>query len=1136
MRYFSRYIKRIHKFAVMNRCLFFLLLQIVFSLTLLSQVNSVLSSGNWYELTTQQNGIYQLTYSDIQELGVSTSNIQISDIKLYGNGGGMLPELNSDFRYSDLIQNAIKVHDFNNNGIFEDTDYILFYGTDANVWSFNENTNLFNYHKHLYADEVSYFLTIQSQSTSKRIDAKPLVLEPNATITTYNAYLQHEEELVNLINSGRNWFGEQFNYNSQKSFSFPFPNLIQSENINIKVGVVARSFQQSSFNINVNSSLLTSLAVPAVSPDYAKEYAKEKFSEVECLVTSPTINIAVEYNSSDYGAKAWLDYIQINARRQIRLATNYLIFRDIKNIGNGIGEYKIENAGGVEVWDITEPTNVSKLITSMDGNTLSFNDSLDTLHEYIAFNSLSYKKPNLKGRIFNQDIRSTSHNVELLIVSHPDFLPAANRLSDFHLTNDNIVSEVVTPEQIYNEFSSGMQDVTAIRDFIKHQYDKDNSGLRYLLLFGDGSYDPKNRIENNTNYIPTYQSLNSTHPILSYVTDDYFGLLDEHEGLFNDDLVDIGIGRLPVATLLEANALVHKMEQYYSMSSFGSWRNDVVFIADDGDASDGNTHMWQADSLANYVADHYDEINIKKIYLDNYEQESTPGGPRSMDAQNAINNSIKKGVLLVNYTGHGGPLGWAQERILEVSQIEEWDNLYNLPLFMTATCKFSYFDNPEEKSAGEYLLLNPDGGAIALLSTTRLVYSAPNYNLNTKFIETMFEESSGNFPRLGDVFRETKVLSGTTANNRNFTLLGNPALRLGYPKFDVQTTFISDTLKALEEITIEGQLENNGILYSSFNGTIYPVVYDKERIQTTLGQESCTPMPYRNQNNILYKGAATVTDGKFSFSFIVPKDISFNYGPGKVSYYAVNDNNQMPIDANGAEKNFIIGGTSDDIIYDYDEAILSLFMNDTLFIDGGITDENPVLLAHVYDQSGVNTVGNGIGHDITAVLDGNTASPYVLNDFYEAEKDNFTRGTIRFPLYDLEEGEHSITLKVWDVFNNSSTATINFVVKAVDDLFIADFVTFPNPFSSFTDIYFQHNKVNQELDYVLEIYSITGVLVKRIERIAYNSEGYRIGPIRWDGTDNYGFRYSGGMYIAKLSVNTQEGHFSSKSTRIILLP
>ncbi len=1102
-----------------------------------AQNNSVLSSGDWFKISTNQNGIYKLTYSDLQSIGVNlSSSIEISSIKMYGNGGGMLPELNSDFRHIDLIENAIWIYDFNNNGFFENEDYLLFYGMSPNEWKYNSATNLFNYKLHLYSNEVFYFLTIDNQSDGKRLIQKDVLLNPEKIINSYNTFSHHELELENLISSGRKWYGERFSYNNKQSFLFSFPDLIESSDISIKVNVTARSFQQSNFTISANSSFLTNLNIPAVSSDYAQEYAKEASISTNYSLGSINLNLDLEYFSQDEGAEAWLNYIQINARRKLKLSGNYFNFRDINYLGSEIGEYQIENGQNLSVWDVTDPTNVKQMVTTLNSNILSFTDSLNVLREYIAFNDLAYLTPNFKGKVSNQNIRNTSNNIEFIIVAHPDFLLAADRLANFHFQKDNILSVVVTPQQIYNEFSSGMQDVTAIRDFVKNQYDKQGSRLKYLLLFGDGSYDPKDRIENNTNFIPTYQSENSTHPTQSYVTDDYFGLFDEEEGLFNNDLVDIGIGRLPSKTLLEANILVDKIERYYSILSFGSWRNDVVFIADDGDAKDGNTHMWQADSLANIIADNYDEINIKKIYLDNYQQEATPGGPRSEDAQHAINNRVEKGALLVNYTGHGGPLGWTQERILEIDQIKNWENLNNLSLFMTATCKFSYFDNPNETSAGEYVLLNPEGGAIALLSTTRLVYSAPNYNLNTKFIKTIFEQENGEFFYLGDLFKITKVLSGTSANNRNFTLLGDPALRLAHPSYDINTSFIDDTLKALKEVVIEGYIEKNGIQQHDFNGIIYPTVYDKEVIKNTLGQESCTPMPYRDQNNILYKGAATVKDGEFHFSFIVPKDIAYNYGAGKISYYALNDNEQNPIDANGFEKDFIIGGIADDILYDYDKAEIFLYMNDTLFINGGITDPNPVLIADIFDVSGINTVGNGIGHDITAILDGNTTNPYILNDFYESAKDDFTRGSIRFPLNNLSSGPHSITLKVWDVFNNSSEATINFIVTDPNDLAINGYINYPNPFSVSTDIYFQHNTVNQELSYVLNIYSITGALIKSITTDSYLSSGYRIGPINWDGKDNYGIKVSAGIYIANLEVTTQDGNFSSKSIRIIRLP
>ena len=1125
----------IYNFATMKKLIFLTFLFALIAVNSFGQYNSVLSTGKWFKISTNKTGIYKLNYSSILSLGMSVDNLQISSIKLYGNGGGMLPKLNSDFRHNDLVENAINIFDLNNNGVFEDGDYILFYGQSPNTWKFDAQSRLFKHEKHLFADDVNYFLTTDNQFNGKRIEQKQALQNPTKNITSFNTFSFHELELENLIKSGKEWFGERFDSQNTQSFDFSFPNLETTFPVSIKTSFAARSLNSSSFLVSVNSDFLQTIPVQNIVTTYASEYAKISSNTTLYTASSSNLRIDIEYSSLDNSALSWLNYIEINARCKLKMTDNFLLFRDAALITNEVASFKLSNANlGISVWDVTDPTSVIEMQSSLNANELSFNDSINELHEYIAFNNSAYLTPSIVGEVVNQNLHNTPINVEYVIISHPNFLVPAERLADFHQVKDDISSIVVTPKQIYNEFSSGVQDVSAIRDFLRFLYKRSNSKLKYVLLFGDGSYDPKNRIADNTNFIPTYQSLNSTHPVYSYVTDDYFGLLDDDEGEFNNDLVDIGIGRFPVSSLSQANVLVDKVQQYSSKQSFGSWRNDVVFIADDGDANDGNTHMWQADSLANIVADNYKNININKIYLDNYLQESTPGGPRSEATNNAINNRIDKGTLLINYSGHGGPLGWTAERILELDQINSWDNSNKLPLFMTATCKFSYFDNPEQTSAGEYVLLNPNGGAIALLSTTRLVYSTPNYNLNTKFINTLFEKIDGEYPRLGDVFKQTKVLSGTSLNNRNFTLLGDPALCLVFPEYEVETTSVLDTLKALGEVTVSGSvLDESGVL-TSFNGTVYPTVYDKEIIRTTLGQESCTPMPYRDQNNILYKGAASVVDGNFSFSFVVPKDIAYNYGAGKISYYAVSDDIK-PIDAAGSEKGFVIGGTAKDVVYDYDQPELDVYMNTRNFSDGGITDENPVLLADIFDFSGINTVGNGIGHDITAVLDGNTSNPFVLNDFYEANKDDYTSGVISFPFYNLEKGEHTLILKVWDVFNNSSEATINFVVADDNEFTISNYKTYPNPFSNSTEIYFQHNKPNQNLDVFLEIYSIEGKLVKKHEE-SYIDNGYRIGPIKWDGSDVYAGKLSAGIYIAKLGVSSSDGDFTSKSIRIILLP
>lgn len=1109
-----------------------------------AQGNSVLSDGDWYKISVVQDGIHKLSYSNLSTLNIDLDNLQISDIQLFGNGGGMIPKSNSEARYIDLEENAIQIVDQNGNNIFEEDDYILFFGQSPHRWKFNENTKLFEFSQHLYSDKTFYFLTISDSNSGKRILEKSIESNYNNTTSIFNTYKIHEKETENLIGSGMNWYGERFDLQNTQSFTFDFEALEETFPIYIKTSFAARSLNPSVFNVVVNGITVQQINISNIVNNYATAYAKTGSGLNSFYSSSSIIDVILNYNATAANSLGWLDYIELNAISKLKMYNNQILFRDVSSVDLGkVTKFNITEAtNNVNVWDVSDPTNITSLNTQFLNDTLIFIAKTDSLCEYLAFDGTNYYSPVLEGSISNQNLHSLASNIEYVIISHPSFLSAAYRLADFHVQEDGLNTVVVNTEEIYNEFSSGSQDIGAIRDFLKMLYDRDNSRLKYTLLLGDGSYDPKDRIENNTNYIPTYQSANSTNPTLTYVTDDFFGLLDDDEGLFNNDLVDIGIGRMPVQSLLEADAMVDKIEKYYSDDSFGDWRNVISFIADDGDANDGNVHMWQADSLANIVRNIYPNINIQKFYLDNYEQISTPGGPRSPDMQESINRQITKGSLLVNYTGHGGELGWTQERILEISQINDWENINKLPLFMTATCKFSRFDDPEKTSAGEHVFLNPNGGAIALLSTTRLVYSSPNYNLNTKFINVLFESENGENPRLGDVFRKTKVLSGTAVNNRNFTLLGDPALKLAMPSYNIETTSVKDTIKALEEVTIEGEIKDeSGNIAAHFNGVVYSTVFDKEITETTLGQESCTPMSYKIQDNIIYKGQASVVNGKFSFSFVVPKDITYDYGSGRLSYYAISDDQNI-IDARGVDQSFVIGGISSEVEYDYDSPVITLFINNEDFVSGGLTDKNPLLLAFIDDFSGINTVGNGIGHNITCVLDNQTSNPIILNDFYESDKDDYKSGKIQFPFSDLDEGEHILTLKVWDVFNNSSESSIVFRVVDGNSLaywnnnfIISDFINYPNPVHTTTNFYFEHNRADDILEVSLNIYSVSGILVKNLSK-SFISSGYRLGPFSWDGNDKFGSPVSPGIYIATLNVNTSAGETDIKSTRIIILP
>ena len=1118
----------------MKRILSFTLL-FCFSISSKSEenINSTLASGNWYKIAVQQDGVYKITHSNLSDLGINTSNLSCNKIRIFGGGGGMLPKLNSNFRHDGLQENAISVVDMNNNGIFESGDYILFYGQSPDRWSYNATDSRFHHQKNLFSRKTFYFITTDLGNGGKRIQSKST---PNfdVTVNSFDDYAFHEEDLENFIKSGAQWYGEKFDLTSSYSFNFSFPNLVQSTPVYIKTAVAARSFSSSNFTIKANSTTLQSISVAQVDPYYTADYAKLS-SSATTFTGNANMEISVSYNQPQNTSVGWLNYLELNARRQLKMSGNQMLFRDIQSVADSVNaKFVISNAtSSISIWDVSKPVNVRERNTDFSSNQTSFIAPTDSLKEYLAFNGNSYYSTELIGKISNQNLHGSDDDVEYVIVSHPDFLSAANDLAQYHDQKDGIKTIVVTPQEIYNEFSSGAQDITAIRDFLRMFYKKPSNKLKYLLLFGDASYDPLSRITNNTNFVPSYQSNNSVSPTQSYITDDYYGLLDDTEGNFTNDLVDIGIGRFPVQTLTQANDMVRKVKNYNGEMAIGDWRNKVTFVADDGDADDGNTHMWQADSLANIIDDNYKNINIKKIYLDAYTQESTPGGPRSPDAQNAITESVEKGSLLINYSGHGGELGWSKERILEVGQINKWENENNLPLFVTATCEFSRFDDPDRVSAGEYVLLNKDGGAIALLSTSRLVYASPNYFLNKQFVKALFEKENGELPRLGDLFRQTKVNSGTALNNRNFTLLGDPALCLAYPDLNVSTTAISDTISALEEVIISGQIEDeNGNLVSNFNGLVFPTVFDKEEILNTLGQESSTPMPYRSQNNILYKGKASVSSGIFSFSFVVPKDIAYNFGSGRISYYAISEDSLL--DASGYDESFTIGGTASDITADYDGPEIELFINNEQFISGGMTNEDPLLFAILNDFSGINTVGNGIGHDIVAILDEESNQSISLNDYYTADTDNYKSGKLTYPFYDLEKGHHTLHLKVWDVFNNSAEKTIDFYVTNVEDFSLSELLNYPNPFKDNTVFYFQHNRAGELLEVELQIFDLSGRKVASINENIYDN-GYRVGPINWNGTTNSGEKLGAGIYVYRFNVKAEDGTLESKAEKLIIL-
>lgn len=1102
--------------------------------------NSVLSSGDWYKIAVLKNGVFKLSYSFLKDLGLDIDNINPQSIKIYGNGGKMLPEINSEYRHDDLKQNSIYIEG-ENDGVFNSNDYILFYGQTPNTINVNSSNQLFSHELNKYSDTTYYYITASNTNeASKRINSVSFSATPNNIVNTFNEYQFYEKDNLNLLKSGQDWYGEVFDVKTSYDFIFNIPNIDFTSPVRLNVSGAARSGSTSFLNVSSGAATVNIDFSPVTLSCYSCQYANNGEDTLSFISSSELVEVKINYSKPSSSSIAWLNAIQLNARRNLKMIGNQLFFRDLNSVGTGnISQFDVSNANNVQrIWDVTDPLNIKEQQIAL-GNTISFIASTDSLREFVALTSTYETQVFALGKVTNQNLHGLAQQ-DLVIVAHPDFLTQAEQVADFH-RQEGMDVVVVTPTQIYNEFSSGSQDPVAIRSFVKMFYDRaitPEDLPKHLLLFGDGSYDNKNRITGNTNFIPTYQSVNSLGVIGSLVTDDYYGLLDPNEGKWTSGIeyVDIGVGRLSVKNQEEANNVTFKILNYYNPSTMRDWRNQITFIGDDEDNSE---HMRQSDFLAEMVEVSNPEYNPYKIFFDAFKQEATPGGNRYPDVNKEIIKSFDDGALIINYTGHGGETGWAHERVLTVADINKFTNTTNMPLVVTATCEFSRFDDPKRTSAGELVLVNKTGG-IALLTTVRLVFSSPNFALNKSLYEKVFTEVNDEKRTIGEIFMDVKNLNAANSNNRNFTLLGDPALKLVYPKHDVKTTkfngtnitTVLDTVKALQKVTIEGYVQDkNGQKLSNYNGTIYPTVFDKSKTVTTLKNDGgVTPFIFNSQISKLFKGKVSVANGDFSFSFVVPKDIAYNYGKGKVSYYA---ENQVE-DANGYFSDFYIGGTSDNYVADNDGPEVELYMNDKSFVFGGITDENPTLLAYVADLHGINMVGNGIGHDIVAILDDKTEKAFVLNNYYEADLNSYQKGTIKFPFTDLEEGRHKLTLKVWDVYNNSKEVTTEFIVVKAKDVVLSRVYNYPNPFTTHTEFWFEHNQANKQLYVQVQIFTVSGKLVKTIEKNIF-SEGFRSTSITWDGLDDYGDRLARGVYIYHLKVRAENLSLADKYEKLVIL-
>jgi hypothetical protein len=1109
---------------------------------------SVLATGHWFKIAVKENGIYRIDYSKLQQLGLSNPE----NPRIFGNNQGQLSFYNDNSASDDLKEIPVLLVR-GSDGIFNEGDYLLFYAMGPNRWKYNNSTHDYDFVKHNYSDSAYYFIT-SSGEPGKQLAVAPVLNDaPTYYSNTFDALFIHEVDAENLIQSGREWF-QPVSPITPVDINPGFTGVVTSEKVHYTIRVLGRSSSPTSFGFYEGNSNLDNIPVPEVNIlSSTGTYATDVSVSDSAMPASSAPSYEIRFNlNGESGAKGWLDFVKLSARASMTFSGVTEEYSDSKSVmPGGITEFTLTSQdAGVNIWDVSDPFNPKVIQYTRIGNNDRFSVHSDSLKKFIAFTINMVLTPAFRsGEVSNQNLHG-SPQADMVIVTHPLFYSYAEKLKEIHNHNSGLVSLVVTPEEIYNEFSGGTADIVAIRNFLRMKYIKQKGTshpLKYLLLFGDGSYENKTLPPKNPNFIPTYQSLNSTTVVSSFTSDDFYGLLDDGEGEA-DGTEDVGIGRFPVSDTTQASIMVSKVEKYLGSESFGNWRNIITITADD---EDGNTHMIDAEGLYTLLNTLYPDYNIDKIYLDAFKQVTTVNGQSYPDVTKAINDRINSGCLIFDYLGHGNELGLAHERVVKTEDINSWRNGSKLPLFVTATCEFSRFDDIEispinnemtgKTSAGEMVILNPEGGGIALMTTTRVVYSAPNYALNRNILYYAFvRDSDGSSLRLGDIIRYAKLNSGDGMNKRNFLLLGDPAVRLEYPWHgkvitdSVNSVPVSqphDSLKALSIINVSGHvMDNHGNPMPDFDGIVNPMVFDKVRKIKTLANDGGQVMEFDLRNNVLFSGKTRAMAGKFSFSFIVPKDIDYSFGNGKISYYA----NKGDIDLGGSYSDIIVGGFSNSTASDTQGPVIKLYLNDTLFRDGGICDNNPLLLAVIEDNGGINTTGSGIGHDLTAFLDYDRNKSFVLNNYFETELDNYKKGTLTYPLTNLTGGNHSLTLKAWDNYNNSSQVDLKFVVKTADGFIINNLINYPNPFTESTSITAEHNRPDEDLSVRIYIYDMGGRQIKIIQT-KMPSSGYRLQPVIWDGNTDGGKRVGRGIYPYTVFITTSSGETARASGRMIIL-
>lgn len=1108
--------------------------------------SSVLRSGPWFKVAVSKNGVYRISHDLLKKMGLDPAATDPRKIAMFGREGGMLPQPNAIARPTDLVEIAILVSG-EADGRFDKGDYILFYAHGPDRFEYDVNRAIFHYENNLYSEDNFYFLTVR-ETNGKRIAVTDDLEGSYPVITTFDDVGFYEKDEFNIERSGREWFGEKFGAVSSHTITFDLPGIVPGSTIRIVSDVMGQTYTSASLNLFFNNVQVGEQNLPTIPNGRYSVKGLHRRDTLEIAagdVNAPsrsTQELKYEFIKGTGFSQAFLDFALVNVKRHLAMYGDQTIFRLAESLNASTSTFRVKQVTpDSRIWDVTDHDNVRAQEFTLSGSEALFSAVTDQLREWVVFRDAP--EPVFISRIDNQNLSALAAP-NLLIISHPDFREEAERLASHRQSFSNWSAQVVTTEEIYHEFSGGRQDVTALRDFVKTLWDKNPETLRAVLLFGRASYDYKDRLPNNTNFVPTYQSRNSLHPLQTYSSDDYFGFLEDDEGSWSEapaehHTLDVGVGRIPVTSREQARDVVDKIIYYdTNRELFGSWRKKVLFVADDGNSDDGFTslHQYQADQLATAIELLHPDLDPQRMFMGSYQKNVQPNGETVPGMVDDIKRAFQQGTLIINFTGHGSELVWTDERVLTEKTIEELAN-DRYPFLVTATCEFGRQDDPMLISTAERSLTKRSAGSIGLVTTARPVNATTNFDLNEAFYDALLQESTEGYRCLGEVFMQTKNNSASGVANRNFSLIGDPSMTLALPEYSIKITSVktalgSDTLKALSTVIATGEIHSTlGVKAASFNGIAEATLYDKPQEFVTIGKNN-PAFEYQQWNNALFRGKATVKDGEFSFTFVMPRNIAYQVGGGKFSLYAFDE--QSGTDAKGVENTLQIGGTEKNVPQDVTPPIVRVYMGDTTFTNGGITSPDTDLIVYLSDENGINISGYGIGNSIRAELDGGVEA-FALNDYYATEIDTYQKGWVKFPLLGLAPGKHTVTVTAWDVYNNSSAATIDFLVTDGKEIVIETFGNFPNPFQESSTLFFTHNRSGDDLAAQVFIYNPAGRLIHS-SQVEVASSGYRVDLMEINTFADTGKKLLPGLYLARVIVRSlTNGSKNEKVTKLIVL-